>query len=1036
MTTPLTLLDGVRWEGRELPGGRGPALLAALVGASPRSLGVDDLVEQVWAGDEPTHPDKAVQVLVSRARSQTSPDVVARAGSGYRLGLREDQVDALRLRQLVREAELALAAGDLDVARLQARAAAEVAVTTPAADGPLGSLVATARREQESARDLLGSVLLGRGDAAEALPLLEESSARHPGDEHRFAELLRAEAQVRGVASALARWAAYVEDVRERVGAEPGEELRRLHADLLARDRPVRSGLKHAATPLVGRDGDVARIRALLQRSRVVSVVGAGGLGKTRMAHLVGQVAEQPVVHLVELAGVTAPEDVLPEIGAALGVRESRAGVRPRAARGELRGRVAEQLAGPPTLLVLDNCEHLVEAVADVVASLVATVPSVTVLTTSRAPLGLAAEQVYLLPELDVDHAVELFGQRARSARPGARLDDAEVRGLVARLDGLPLAIELAAAKVRVMSVAEITRRLVDRFALLAGRDPSAPDRHQTLEAVIDWSWNLLGEPERAALRTLTAFPDGFSLDGAGVLLGADPVPVLTELVDQSLLVVREGERLRYRFLETVREYGELRLAGAGERDLVRARLRDWAVATARACSHRLFGPEQVETMQDLHAEAGNLAGVMRSALEDGDVRAVVPLAGALIGFWTIRGDHLAVMSSAEELLAAITGAPASEPGHDGELRAVLAALVATTLVFRGAPPASGVARLRALGLAGDGSRTDAVARVVLGVADSADDLVASLDRLAAHPDPTTVRLALQWSTLARENVGELEGALDAGLRALALCDDEDGPWARALLHTQVSSLYSQGGDWARAVEHALPAVPVMRAVGAEEDVLSLRGVVAMTALADGRVEEGARLVDELVADEDAGATVGWRTNALGLRAEVALAQGRIDDGLDLLLQCIDATVERRLTGQLDDALMPWVLYAESAALFAHVRHGRADRVTWLVERSRAKLPGLFTSPAIDLPVLGGVLLALGSWGIVTGRGDRDAAVELVALGHRFGYPRYLPTMAWVHVRELVDPVAPHRLDALADRWSGVPAQDLRGRAQEALARL
>ena len=303
---------------------------------------------------------------------------------------------------------------------------------------------------------------------------------------------------MRGVPPALARYAAYAERMRDDLGAEPGEELRRLHLDLLARDAPVREGLKYDAAPMVGRDDDVASIRALLERSRVVSVVGAGGLGKTRMAHLVGRLAQQPVVYFVELAGVTTPEDVLPEVASVLGVRESVTNVRTAQLRADLRSRVAEQLSGPPTLLILDNCEHLVEAAADLVAFLVASTDSTSVLTTSRAPLGIAAEQVYLLPQLEDADAVRLFEQRARAARSDVRLDPDEVTALVDRLDGLPLAIELAAAKVRVMSVAEIGRRLENRFALLAGRDRSAPDRHQTLEAVIAWSWNLLRAEDQA----------------------------------------------------------------------------------------------------------------------------------------------------------------------------------------------------------------------------------------------------------------------------------------------------------------------------------------------------------------------------------------------------------------------------------------------------------------------------------------------------------------------------------------------------------
>ncbi len=565
------MLDGVRWRGEPVPGERAQALLAALVLAAPHAVSVGELVEAVWEEAAPDHPEKALQVQVSRLRSRTGAEVVGRAATGYQLGLRDHEVDALLLRRLLATARDAWSAGDLDVVRHSAAEAVGIAISTGqtsgATSGAVHDVATRARADHDAAARLLGSVQLARGEVADALGLLEPALRRRPDDEALLAEVLRAEAEVRGLPAALARFAAYDARVRDEVGAEPGESLRRLHAELLARDAPVREGLKYDAAPMVGRDSDVAAIRGLLARARVVSVVGAGGLGKTRMAHLVGRLAQQPSVHFVELAGVAAPEGVLPEVGNALQVRESvaiRAGQIGSGRGTDLRARIAERLGGAPSLLVLDNCEHLIDAVADLVAFLVATTDGLTVLTTSRAPLGIAAEEVYLLPQLGGDDAHELFVRRARAARSGVRLDHGEVEALVSRLDGLPLAIELAAAKVRVMSVAEITGRLGDRFALLTGTDRSAPDRHRTLEAVIDWSWNLLRAEDQAVLASLAAFPDGFTLAGAEAVLDVDPLASVAELVDQSLVVVQEGDDgISYRFLETVREYG-LESAGGG----------------------------------------------------------------------------------------------------------------------------------------------------------------------------------------------------------------------------------------------------------------------------------------------------------------------------------------------------------------------------------------------------------------------------------------------------------------------------------------
>ena len=247
------------------------------------------------------------------------------------------------------------------------------------------------------------------------------------------------------------------------------------------------------------------------------------------------------------------------------------------------------ELGQSPSLLVLDNCEHLIEGVAELVAFLVSTTAELRVLTTTRAPLAIASERVYLLGQLEVSDAAQLFCERALAARPTVRLADDVVASIVSRLDGLPLAIELAAAKVRAMSVEEIDERLENRFALLRGGDRSAPDRHQTLLAVIDWSWNLLDDGERRALRRLALFHDGFSLEAAREVLGGDAVDAVQGLVDQSLLSVRETPTgLRYRMLETVREFGRMQLVDAGEEGEARDALRRWATAYARLHGARL----------------------------------------------------------------------------------------------------------------------------------------------------------------------------------------------------------------------------------------------------------------------------------------------------------------------------------------------------------------------------------------------------------------------------------------------------------------
>jgi predicted ATPase/tetratricopeptide (TPR) repeat protein len=888
---------------------------------------------------------------------------------------------------------------------------------------------------------VLGRALSLLGDHAAALSELEPAHEAAPRDERVLEALLRSEAALRGVPAALERYERHRSRLADELGTDPSPELRRVHAELLARDRPVREGLLHESSRLIGRDDDVAALSAMIRTSRVTSIVGAGGLGKTRLAHLLGRLADQPVVHFVELAGVTSPDGVAVEVGSVLGVRESVAERRLQhtAERHDLHGRILERIGGVPALLILDNCEHLVEAVADLVAVLVARSAQLRVLTTTRAPLGLASERVYTLSTLGRDDAVELFRERATSARPGVRLEEARVASLVDRLDCLPLAVELAAAKVRVMSVEEIERRLENRFALLRGGSRDAPERHQTLLAVIDWSWNLLDEEERLALRRLSAFRDGFSLEGAEAVLGLpDAVGVVTGLVDQSLVSVHEAETLRFRLLETVREFGRMQLVDAGDDEPVERLLREWAVAYADRGDRRMFSPDQVAAVREMRIEEGNLTDVLRRALADGDVPTTIAVMAALADFWTVEGNHLKVVNVAEPVEDLVVGADVP-PELETPVRAILGILAVNTMIFSGAPAPRSVARLGELGPGTEGGRVAALVRVVLAITESGPSAQGDrLDDLCSDPDVEVSRLAYQWRSQVRENSGDLPGALADAREALRLSDDRQGPWARALLAAQLAALAVQVGDQEAGRAYGEQSLAAMERLGAVEDTVQLKAMLAVLEIEAGRFDQAERLFAEVADQEPNQSIIGGTLMLLCGRAELALARGEIDEGLRLYRSSAAVMRERGLSG-VDRPLemTPWVLFPEAASLSAHVRHGVRGPVATLrdslVEKTRRLLSEATTF--LDYPMTGSLLCALGLWEL-TRDDPGPLAVRLLVLADGFGYNRMLPSLGWRYAADLAESRFPGMADAYAAEIAGRSAVELRDDVRRVVAEL
>jgi predicted ATPase/DNA-binding SARP family transcriptional activator len=1054
MTTELTLLSRVAYRDQEITSPRLRALLALLAGDLRRGAGTARLVDGLWPDEQPEHPAKALQVLVSRVRAQLGADVIASTPSGYRLSLREDQVDAAAVLLSASASARHARAGDHAAALAHAEAGLALwegaAVGDAGFDDPVTALRAERAPTYRSllrARALALSRLGRHAEAAEALAGL---AAERPRDEEVLLELLRSEATTVGPSAALDRYEAYRRSLRDELGTDPGPALQALQLELLQGTAPVvRHGVPHEPNPLLGRDDDIAAVTDLLRTSRVTSIVGPGGLGKTRLAQVVSRRAEQRVVHLVALAGVASDDQVAGEVASALGAGESRRTpvAQPTVPTGMLAG-IVGALGPGPALLVLDNCEHVLRGAAELVHALVSMTQDLRVLTTSRAPLGLSSESVYLLPPLGLATSVELFEQRARAARPGVGLPAEAVEEVCRHLDGLPLAVELAAARVRVLSVAEIARRLEDRFALLRGGPRDAPERHQTLEAVVDWSWNLLEPTGQAAMRALSVFPGGFTADAARQVLGvagtADDSQILEHLVDQSLLQVADTPTgTRFRMLETVREFSTARREAAGETDQVVGAFLAWARAFGVAHHDLPYGADPFPAVKRIRAEQDNLALALRHGLARADGATVAATAAVLGSLWNLESNYRRLATLAEETARVLSH---FRPGPElvEATRTTLTLCTAFTFLIQGPRAVRSLIALRRLPAAPPDTMVRAVAIVLDGAAEDRSALFALCD----SDEPLVAGAANSIVSYFWENEGDLDGALKRARRALDAFESREVPYLAAAAHGRIAELCLQveRGDEAR--RHLLAMLPVLERLEAWSDVTGLQWWIVLANLQLGDVDEAEHWLEQ-TAPPRADEPVGTLSYGFGAYAEILLARGEVEAGLRLWRRAVEllANAEEPIFGlDVDPILEPWTLEAKSVTVVAHAQHGRLDLVEGLVGELPDRLSTLLMNPSanpppylMELPVCGGLLLALGMVDLARGAqaGDQRAArsaARMIALAERFRFPRnFQPTMASTRARHAAEQADRPAYDEAVSSYADLGEEDLRAAALAAL---
>ncbi|MDN5917368.1 MAG: winged helix-turn-helix domain-containing protein [Pseudonocardia sp.] len=432
-----------------------------------------------------------------------------------------------------------------------------------------------------------------------------------------------------------------------------------------------------ALTTFVGRDADVARVRELLTGSRLVTVTGPGGAGKTRLsAEVVGPLED--AVAVAELAPLTGDDQLPSALLHAVGGPDLvlRNGSDPV----DTTERLYAALAGRDLLLVLDNCEHLVGAVADLVQTLLDASAGLRVLATSREPLGITGEVLHPLGALSDEHAARLFADRAAAVLPGfdGEGDTGVVAEICRRLDGQPLPIELAAARVRTLSTREIADRLDDRFRLLTTGSRTALPRHQTLRAVVDWSWDLLTVAERRLAVRMGVFAGPVDAGTVERVCGDDPddaFDLLSVLVDKSLVLAApdpDGGATRYLMLETIREYAAARLGESGEREAITAAHAGWALALLERAEPALRTRDQLDALGSIRRAEGEITLALRRAVAARDVQLAHALLAGMQWSWTVRGS----LSSAERWAAEVWALPEPEPGRSTAINRTFRALL------------------------------------------------------------------------------------------------------------------------------------------------------------------------------------------------------------------------------------------------------------------------------------------------------------------------------------------------------------------------
>jgi predicted ATPase/DNA-binding SARP family transcriptional activator len=1054
----VTGRDGVLVEPS---GALGQTLIRSLVLARDHALSAEALIEDLWGDNPPANAKAALHTLISRLRGVIADGVLVSTASGYALAMDADATDIGRARALqtlaataATDPRSALEFVDEALALWRGGAADDSFVLSQ-----LRSSLARTRIELQSAL----------GEHAAALADIDALIAIDPLDEQLALARMSSLAALGRCTDAIRHFAVYRELLSEQLGSSPSRALVELNATLLRADGtagsdstepsasapsplldrhpapaqtsvplppPIlpprnarrRVGLRLAPNALIGRDRDLVALEQHLDRSRLVTILGPGGLGKTRLAQELAHRSDAAAVIVVELASVANDDDVTLAFATTLGIRERSTGQRlSEIPLSDVRSRIIAQLAEQETLLVIDNCEHVVEGAARWVADILASTATVRAVATSRSPLAIGAEQVYPLgslasralpasavatastaavsaheaseapetPEYNDGPAVQLFIDRATAARPGALLPRDTIARLCTKLDGLPLAIELAAARIRSMSVDEIERRLQNRFALLTSGDRSAPERHRTLQAVIDWSWNFLSRSEQAALRRLSRFSDGFSADAAEVIVpGQEIVDLLEALISQSLLSVSESAetgRPRYRMLETVREFGAIELDKAGEAQAVQDAMFSWADTFCLENYPQLDGPTQLECYRLITVEHDNLLAILRlaSAADRADI--VVSIFAVLAQHWTMRGNHSEVAAFGPLILASTAGYTPDVAHSNVAAASLISIATILTIVYdrNAAPALSGLRRILSSGVTLS-PRLDAIAHFLLSPEGSAGAME-HLESLRRSPNDSVALVGnLVLSQLA-ENDGDVERAAEAGQMAWTLASARGDVWASSMAASMLGQLASQRNRPTDALLWSGRAEAGLRALNAEEDLHQLEWMLGANLVSLGRLDDARVVFDRFMNSTTSHSQAGdLRSIGMAGQAELARAEGRFEAGARIYLETVNMFTPAKFRGSA------WFLMVTAGLIAAWTtdKTGEPAEIARHAKILRSRVLALKRGrpDVVDKPVLGTATLGYALWALSVTE-HRDLGVELLAVAEGLHSRQDLPVL-------------------------------------------